>query len=196
MNIKILRLEEYKRKVLSKYKDSEELCNLEGTDRLQLLKEMSVIIWDEFLSNNRTLFEAVQRHLHLHCPNLIFICARDFRKILPVVKYGSEEDIIGACISCSSHWQYFFVMHLTINMRLNAFPLNDIEILRKQQSYAESILALGEGRDHPHAIVLDTIGNGSYMKVGLPFVHYFLEHKLVDALILLGCCLGYFRISE
>ena len=60
--------------------DSEEptLCNLEGTDRLQLLKETSVIIWDEFVSNNRTLFEAVQRHLHLHCPNLIFICAGDF----------------------------------------------------------------------------------------------------------------------
>ena len=80
-------------------KDSEELCNLEGTDRLQLLKETSVIIWDEFVSNNRTLFEAVQRHLHLHCPNLIFICAGDFRQILPVVKYGSEEDIIGTCIA-------------------------------------------------------------------------------------------------
>jgi hypothetical protein len=37
-------------------------------------------------------------------------------------------------------------------MRLNAFPLEDAEIRRKQQFYAESILALGEGRDHPHAI--------------------------------------------
>ena len=74
-------------------------------------------------------------------------------------------------------------MHFTINMRLNAFPLDDIEIRRKQQSYAESILALGEGRDHPHATVLDTIENGSYMKVGLPLVHYFLEDGLVDALI-------------
>jgi len=52
-------------------------------------------------------------------------------------------------------------MHLTINMRLNAFPLNDIEIRRKQQSYAESIIALGEGRDHPYAIVFDIIENGS-----------------------------------
>jgi len=125
-------------------KDSEEptRCNLEGTDRLELLKETSVIIWDEFVSNNRRLFEAVQRDLHLHCPNLIFICAGDFRQILHVVKYGSEEDVIGACISSSSHWQYFCVMHLTINMRLNDFPLDDIEIRRKQQSYAESILAL------------------------------------------------------
>ena len=68
-------------------------------------------------------------------------------------------------------------------MLLNAFPLDDIEIRRKQQSYAESIIALGEGRDHPHVIVLDIIENGSYMKVGLPLVHYFLEDELVDALI-------------
>jgi hypothetical protein len=58
-------------------------------------------------------------------------------------------------------------------MRLNAFPLEDAEIRRKQQFYAESILALGEGRDHLHAIVLDTLENGSYMKVGLPLVGYF-----------------------
>ena len=45
--------------------------------------------------------------------------------------------------------------------RVNAFPLEDAEIRRKQQFYAESILALGEGRDHPHAIVLDTLENGS-----------------------------------
>ena len=166
-------------------KDSEEptRCNLEGTDRLELLKETSVIIWDEFVSNNRTLFEAVQRDLLFHCPNLIFICAGDFRQILPVVKYGSEEDIIGACISSSLHWHYFRVLHLTTNMRLNAFPLEDAEIRRKQQFYAESILALGEGRDHPHAIVLDTLENGFYMKVGLSLVDYFLEDQLVDALM-------------
>ena len=66
--------------ILLKSEDSEEptRCNLEGTDRLQLLIETSVIIWDEFVSNNRTFFEAVQRDLHLHCPNLIFICAGDF----------------------------------------------------------------------------------------------------------------------
>ena len=31
--------------------------------------------------------------------------------------------------------------------------------------------------------MLDTIENGSYMKVGLPLIHYFLEDELVDALI-------------
>lgn len=31
--------------------------------------------------------------------------------------------------------------------------------------------------------MLDIIENGSYMKVGLPLVHYFLEDELVDALI-------------
>ena len=107
--------------------------------------------------NNQTLFEDVQRDLLFHCPNLIFICTGDFRQVLPVVKYDSEEDIIGAYISSSTHWQYFRVLHLTTNMRLNALSLEDAEKRRKQQSYAESILALGERRDHPHAIVLDTL---------------------------------------
>ena len=42
-------------------KDSEERtsCKLENTERLELLQETHVIIWDEFVSNNKDLFEAV-----------------------------------------------------------------------------------------------------------------------------------------
>ena len=40
-------------------------------------------------------------------------------------------------------------------MRLNFIPFEDFEMRAKQQAYTESILALGEGRDHPHATILD-----------------------------------------
>jgi Cdc6-like AAA superfamily ATPase len=48
-------------------KDSEErtCCKLENTERLELLQNTQVIIWDEFVSNNKDLFEAVQRELHM-----------------------------------------------------------------------------------------------------------------------------------
>ena len=43
-------------------KDSEQrtCCNLKDTQRLELLQNTHVIVWDEFVSNNRELFEAVQ----------------------------------------------------------------------------------------------------------------------------------------
>ena len=166
-------------------KDSEEptSCKLEGTDRLELLKETSVIVWDEFVTNSRDLFEAVQRELRFSCPNLIFVCAGDFRQILPIVRYGSEEDIIGACISSSVQWTYFHVLHLTINMRISALPIDDQQTRLRQQAFGESILAIGEGRDHQHATILDRFPeNSSLMKVGLPFVEYFLDDQIEEAL--------------
>jgi hypothetical protein len=81
------------------------------------------------------------------------------------------------------HWSYFLILRLTINMRLNFIPFEDFEMRAKQQAYAESILALGEGRDHPHATILDVTSNGSCMKVGLPFVNYFIEDQIIEALI-------------
>jgi len=91
-----------------KDRDSEErtCCKLDDTQRLDLLKATHIIIWDEFVSNNKDIFEAVQRDLYM-CSNLIFLCAGDFRQILPVIKGGSEEECINACISSSIYWPSF-----------------------------------------------------------------------------------------
>lgn len=166
-------------------RDSEDRtrCKLENTERLMLLKETSVIVWDEFVSNHRDLYEAVQRELHSHCPNLIFICAGDFRQILPVIKNGSKEDIIGSCISSSTHWRYFSILHLTINMRLSSMPIQLHDARTRQTAYAESILAIGEGRDHPHALIINKDEQSSCMKVGLPYVEYFLSNQIVESLL-------------
>lgn len=141
-------------------KDSEErtCCKLENTEGLELLQNTQVIIWDEFVSNNKDLVEAVQRELHM-CTNLIFICAGDFRQILPVVKRGSEQECIAACISSSSYLPQFEILRLKINMRLSLNTFNvDVNTPNfiKQKEYADSILAIGECRNHKFSIILNT----------------------------------------
>ena len=167
-------------------KDSEQrtCCNLKNTQRLELLQHTHVIVWDEFVSNNRELFEAVKRELY-NCKHLIFLCAGDFRQILPVVKSGSEQECINACISSSIYWPRFQKLRLSINMRLSIQPNDTIALTPhyiKQRQYAESILAIGEGRLDDNAIILDTDFTGSIMKVGLAQMKYFLDDDVHSAL--------------
>jgi len=53
----------------------------------------------------------------------------------------------------------------------------------KQRQYADSILAIGEGRYDGYAIILDTDITGSIMKVGLAKMKYFLEDDVQSALM-------------
>ena len=84
------------------------------------------------------------------CTNLIIICAGDFRQILPVVKRGLEQECIAACICSSIYWPQFEILRLKINMRLSLNTMNvDVNTPNfiKQKEYADSILAIEEGRN-------------------------------------------------
>ena len=96
-------------------------CKLdENSERLELLKETQVIFWDEFVSNDRALFEAVIKCLsEKYNKKFIFICAGDFRQILPVVKFGTKAEVIAATISSSPYWSLFNKFFLFRNMRLS-----------------------------------------------------------------------------
>ena len=157
--------------------DERTCCKLKDTQRLELLKETHVIVWDEFVSNNKELFESVQRELYM-CNQLIFICAGDFRQILPVVKRGTESECVTACISSSVYWPRFKIMRLTTNMRVSLSHETDLVQSahnERQKVYAASILSIGEGRDDNFAIILSTDHTGCTMKVGLSSMDYFLS---------------------
>jgi len=97
-------------------------CRLESKkyqQRKELLMETEVIFWDEFVSNDRALFEAVMRWGELNKKKFIFICAGDFRQILPVVKNGVKAQVIAATISSSPFWSFFEKRFLYRNMRLS-----------------------------------------------------------------------------
>jgi len=155
-------------------KDMEEKQMCQFTEeRIELLENIHAVVWDEFISNHREIFESVILQLK-HVKNLIFICAGDFRQILPVVPGGTMEDTVNACISSSSHWGDFETLKLHENMRL--FSSEDRNYLNKQIDYAESILAIGEGKNHNSALILNENTSDSIMHVGLPNMEYFIAN--------------------
>ena len=89
------------------------------------------MVWDEFVSNDRELFEAVLRALT--GLRLVFVCIGDFRQILPVITNGNAMDTINACISSSSTWRLFTRLRLQINIRLQLYSSNP--------SQAETLIA-------------------------------------------------------
>ena len=123
-------------------------CNMNfKPQRIELLKHTRVIIWDEFFSNNRDLFEAVYDATNGFL-NMILLCLNDCRQIGPVIKNGNRQDIVKASIISSHYWSKFTKFKLDTNMRLvgSSSSLND-DFTLKQKQYAELILDIGNGKN-------------------------------------------------
>jgi len=69
----------------------------------------------------------------------------DFRKILPIVRKGTRQDIVDALINSLKIWAYCIVLRLTVNMRLGAssVPAEQEEIA----NFGKWILSFGDGND-------------------------------------------------
>ena len=101
------------------------------------------------------------------------------RQIVPVVKYGSFEEIKAACIQNSYHWPYFKVKSLKTNMRLERLRARLIQKIEEiDQSISEArergdmhnlqflsnqrnILIADEEGQREYAAMLLQIGNGN-----------------------------------
>ena len=143
-------------------------CLLHNTERFELLKNTLIIFWDEFISNNKELFEAVLRALKDF--KIIFVCIGCFRQILPVIENGTAFDTINACISSSFTWRLFTRLRLTINLRLQ-YP-----------EQAATLLAIGEGRSCDNAIIMSDDTQTHKMQIGLPTAEYFESSETLSAL--------------
>jgi hypothetical protein len=166
-------------------------CQLDGTERLELLLQCTVIFWDEFVSNHRDLFEAVWRKLNAFNKRVVFVCAGDFHQILPVVKRGLKGDVIDATISSSPLWERFHVLHLTENMRLSGLrraltaesTAFDRQHCEEQERYASFLLDLSSNNQLSRDLILLHIDavDPSLHKVGLPSLKYFVSSAHADA---------------
>ena len=134
--------------------DREIRCQLKrDSNRYQLLKAANLIVWDEFPSNHKEVFEAAYRALD-GFQNQVVICFGDFRQIAPVVQNGSRLQIVNASIVSSSIWRKYEVRNLTTKMRLlglgndrrDTLLPDQINFLQRQQQYADMITSIGEGR--------------------------------------------------
>ena len=160
-------------------------------DRLNLLRASSVIIWDEMISNHKSLYEAAYRALDGFAGKVL-ICMGDIRQIMPVLKRAERQEIENSCISSSYLFYKFQILKLTINMRLQKLEQNFSTLTQEekndfklQKAYGEMILAIGEGQYHENADILnDNQADGiqNYRLNSIPFYTDTERQQAIDFL--------------
>ncbi|CAN1179602.1 ATP-dependent DNA helicase PIF1 [Linum perenne] len=127
-----------------------------GTEVAELLKEATLIVWDEAPMVHRLSFEAVDRTLcdlmntPLSGPQYspfggkTVLLGGDFRQTLSVVPKGSREDNINASLPRSYLWNFCTLLHLHVNMRISSLPINTLPIFGGMQ-FSDWVLAIGNG---------------------------------------------------
>ena len=131
----------------------ESYCSIDKEDtRAELLRAASLIVWDEVPMQHRFGPEAVSRTL-MDIRNdprpfggLTVVFGGDFRQILPVVRRGSPEKIIGASVCRSSIWQKVQVLRLHRNQRL--------EPTEESSRFASWLLGVGSDQARSGSITL------------------------------------------
>jgi hypothetical protein len=117
--------------------DPDSTCTLSmSSQRAELLRQASLIIFDEVAMLPRNTFRAFQRlltDLHSPCLRVVLLCG-DFAQIPPVVKYGTKKDVLRASVKFCPEWLRFPVLRLTRNMRAS-----------EDGEYAELTRKVGQG---------------------------------------------------
>ena len=135
-------------------------------ERMELLQHAQVIVWDEFPSNHKSIFENVY-HIMNEFKNKVVICMGDFRQIAPVIQNGDRQQIVNASIKSSTLWSKFSILHLTINMRLMQNDSNT----EKQRRYGDMLMCIGEGKQNFDTDMIswnEQSGEQQYMISNLP----------------------------
>jgi hypothetical protein len=162
-------------------------CKLDNTERLLLLNETLVIFWDEFISNHRNLFEAVQQKVK---NKMVFVCTGDFSQILPVISNGTAEQIMNSTILYSQYWNQFQKLHLNENMRIlnlihNLNTIQSVEDRNHTESqirYNRTLENLSKNISSDDCEVLET--EGEYKSViALSDIQYIIEDNFDEAIL-------------
>jgi len=110
----------------------EQCCKLhEYPQRLELLQATQLIIWDEFPSNHRNIFESIYHQLYKFQDKVV-LCIGDFRQIAPVISNGDRVDTVNASIKTSYLWSKFTDLNLSVNMRLVQQSNENVALLQKE----------------------------------------------------------------
>ncbi|XP_076059355.1 ATP-dependent DNA helicase Pif1-like [Oratosquilla oratoria] len=120
-------------------------CSVKKSSEMaRLLKMASVIVWDEVVMTNKNTITALDitvrdiLEVNSFMGGIVFVCAGDFRQIIPVVRGGGKNDELECCIKSSYFWDCLVKMELTENVRLT---VNDA----KNKKFAKNLLRIGTG---------------------------------------------------
>lgn len=126
-------------------------CNInKNSDMGIILKDASVIVWDESTMANKKAFEALNNTMQDIKNNkklmggIVLLLAGDFRQTLPIVMRATHADEVNASLKSSYLWKYIHKLSLTINMRIQLQQLN------YSQQFANQLLQIGEGKIKPN----------------------------------------------
>ncbi|XP_010425247.1 PREDICTED: ATP-dependent DNA helicase PIF1-like [Camelina sativa] len=130
------------------------MCNINpNLDLANMLKETSLIIWDEAPMMSRYCFEKLDRSLSDIMRNndnkpfggKVVVFGGDFRQVLPVINGAGRAQIVLASLNSSYLWEHCKVLTLTKNMRLmsNGVSENEAENIKE---FSDWILVVGDGK--------------------------------------------------
>jgi ATP-dependent DNA helicase PIF1 len=137
----------------------------------ELLKQASLIIWDEVAMTKRQAVETLDRSLQdiMECPlpfgGKVVVFGGDFRQVLPVVTRGTRAQITDATLLRSYLWEKTHKIHLTRNMRAQDDPW-----------FSEYLLRIGNGTE-------DTISDDYVRLPDDIVISYTEDEKAINTLI-------------
>jgi hypothetical protein len=127
--------------------DDHSVCAIpKNSDRADLMRATTAIIWDEVGAQHRLAIEAVDRTLRdlRGCDRpfggITVVLGGDFLQTLPVVPGGSREETVDATVQRSTLWNDIEVLHLQGNMRLDRADAD-------AEHFAQWLLDVGHGRN-------------------------------------------------
>jgi len=105
-------------------------------DLAALLREVTLIVWDEAAMGHRHLLEGLDRTLQdirgddRPFGGVVVVVSGDFRQNLPVVPRGTPAQVISASLKRSPLWRQFRSVRLVTNMRLVGASPETLEFAR------------------------------------------------------------------
>ena len=129
----------------------------QNTHLAELMKQVTMIIWDEAPMTQRYAFEALDKTLrdilgYSNVENrermfggMTMLLGGDFRQILPVIPKAKRQEVISSCINRSKLWAKCQVFKLTRSMRVNEYD-NHGTIDTDKQKFNRWVLDVGDGK--------------------------------------------------
>ncbi|XP_023641963.1 uncharacterized protein LOC111831563 [Capsella rubella] len=134
--------------------DDYSLCKIKpNSDLANLIKEASLIIWDEAPMMSKYCFESLDRSsadIMCNVSSSVFagkvvVFGGDFRQVLPVIHGAGRAEIVLSALNASYLWDHCKVLKLTKNMRLLQNGLSQTEA-NDIQDFSNWLLDVGDGK--------------------------------------------------